>query len=404
MRTLIATALAVAAVAPTVVTGPATGVGTTTATLTGSVDPEGAPTTYYFEYGTTDAYGLTTPPQSAGDGTVPVDVKADLTGLTGNTTYHYRLVAMGDGTTRGSDRTFTTAPNPSPPVIANQRARNIGTDSAQLTATVDPNSTATTIYFEYGTTNRYGFTTPVQNAGAGNGPTPVSATINGLSARTTYHWRMVATNAAGTVRGRDRSFTSARLPTAITIATSPRRVAWGASLAVGGRVSGTGVGRIPVALQAQRFPFDRDFTEVARATAGSDGGYLFRIANQWETTRYRVVTRTTVVATSPVLEVPSVVRAGARVRHVSRRRARIEGSAQPAANAVVRLQRRSLSRRWRTIKRKTVAPADSFRTRYRFSVPRRGITRRYRVLVQPLDGAHASGRSRSVFVRARPRR
>jgi hypothetical protein len=405
MRTLIATALAVAAVAPVAVTGSATSVTQNTATLSGTVDPGGDPTMYHFEYGTTDAYGLQTGEQSAGDGNTPQPVQASLASLTGNTTYHYRLVATNaSGISRGSDRTFTTAPNPIPPVISNQRARGIGVDSAQLTGTVDPNSTATTIRFEYGTTTRYGFMTPEQSAGAGSSATAVSAPITGLSARTTYHWRMVATNAAGTVRGRDRRFTTARLPTSITLATSPRRVAWGASLTLGGRVSGTGVGRIPIALQSQRFPFDRDFTEVSRASAGSDGGYLFRIRNQWETTRYRVVTRTTVVAVSPVVTASSVVRAGARVRHVSRRRARIEGSIQPAANAVVRLQRRSLSRRWRTIKRKTVAPADEIRTRYRFSVRRGRLTRRYRVRVQPVDdGAHVSGRSRSVFVRARRR-
>jgi hypothetical protein len=405
MRTLLATALAVAAVAPVVVTGSATSVTQNAATLNGTVDPQGEATTYHFDYGTTNAYGLQTAETPAGDGSGPVAVQAALAGLTGNTTYHYRLVATNaDGTTNGADRTFTTAANPNPPTVANQRVRDVAVDSASLTATVDPNGTPTTYYFEYGTSTRYGSQTQTQNAGAGTSAVAVAAPISGLAARTTYQWRLVATNAAGTTRGRNRTFTTARLPGAVSLSISPRRVPWGASLALGGRVTGTGVSRIPVALQAERFPFDSGFTEVARSSAGRDGGYLFRIANQWATTRYRVVTRTTVVATSPVATASSVVRAGARVRHTSRRRARVEGSAFPDVNAAVRLQRRSVTRRWHTVKRKAVAPSAG-RTRYRFSVRRQRITRRYRVLVQPLDnGAHVTGRSRTVFVRARPRR
>jgi hypothetical protein len=406
MRTLIATVLAVAAVAPVVVTEAATGVGTTTAQLNGTVDPEGEATTYFFEYGTTEDYGLTTSPESAGAGTEPVDVEADVTGLTGNTTYHFRLVAIGtsSGTVRGADRTFKTAPNPSPPAVSSQRARDVGVSAARLTASVDPNGSATTFHFEYGTTTRYGTVTPDQSAGSGGSSVPVSTSISGLAPRTTYHYRLVATNAAGTTRGRDRTFTTARLPTGLTLLLSPRRVTWGRSLTLGGRVSGTGVSRLPLSLQAQPFPFAADFAEIARTNTGSDGGYLFQVANLWENTRYRVVTRTQVVAVSPVVEAASAVLVGARVRHVSWRRARIQGSVLPGVAGQARLQRRFRGR-WRNVARKTIAPEDSVRSRYRFRVRRQRKARRYRVVVRPDDGgAHVSGASRSRVVRARRRR
>jgi hypothetical protein len=405
MRTLLATVLAVAAVAPVVVTGPATGIGQSTATLTGSVDTEGEATTYHFEYGTTTAYGLTTPQQSAGDGSEPVDVQAALTGLTASTTYHYRLVATNaSGTVEGSDRTLQTAANPNPPGISNQRARDIAVDSVQLAASVDPNGNATTYRFEYGTTTRYGTSTPEQSAGAGNTAVPITVNVGGLSAFTQYHYRLVATNAAGTTRGRDRTFTTARLPTGVTLTLSPSRVTWGRDLALGGRVSGTGAGRMPLALQAQRFPFDGGFQEIARTSTGNDGGYLFRVANLWATTRYRVVTRTRVVVTSPVAEARSAVLAGARVRHVSRRRARIEGSAFPALSGQARLQRRSLTGRWRTIKRRNANPADAIRTRYAFGIRRFNRSRFYRVVFRPADnGEHVSGTSRTVRIKRRPR-
>ena len=91
MRALLATLLVLAA--PAVTTGDASSIGQTTATIAGTVDPNGAATTYHFEYGTTTSYGLTTADTAAGDGTPSVDVKATLSGLTSDTTYHYRLVA-----------------------------------------------------------------------------------------------------------------------------------------------------------------------------------------------------------------------------------------------------------------------------------------------------------------------
>jgi hypothetical protein len=97
--------------APAVVTNAASAIGTTTATLNGTVNPNGASTTYQFEYGLTTAYGSTSPgsPGSAGSGTAPVAESTNLTGLTSNTTYHFRLNATNaTGTSHGNDATFTT--------------------------------------------------------------------------------------------------------------------------------------------------------------------------------------------------------------------------------------------------------------------------------------------------------
>jgi hypothetical protein len=408
MRVLLATVLAFAAtattalavVAATAITGPAINVGTTTATLTGSVDADGVPTQYHFEYGTTTAYGLTTPPETA-TGTEPIPVAASLSGLTANTEYHYRLVA---GAATGADRTFRTQPNPSPPGISNQRTVNIGVEAVTVGARVDPNGGSTTYFVEYGTSTRYGLETNPQLAGEGNDPVQVSELLTALEPRRRYHWRVVATNPAGTTRGRDRTFTTARLPTGITLALAPSRVTWGTGLTLGGRVSGIGVNRIPLALEAQRFPFDAGFTEVARRRAGSDGGYAFQVAHQWTMTRYRVVTRTRVVRHSPVAEALSAARAGVRRRHTSRRRARFEGSVLPAVTGRISLQRQGRSGRWAPVRRKAIAPTDKLRSRYRFSVARLRRARRYRVVVVPNPGgAYVRGVSREVVVRARRR-
>src|SRR5207248_6642713 len=91
-------------VAPGVVTGSATSVNVSSATLNGSVDPDGRATTWYFEYGTSTSYGSNTSTKSAGSGTAAVSVAAQISGLTAGRTYHFRLVAMSDaGTPHGAD-------------------------------------------------------------------------------------------------------------------------------------------------------------------------------------------------------------------------------------------------------------------------------------------------------------
>ncbi len=103
--------------APVVVTDSASGVTSTGATLNGTVNPEGAATTYQFQFGTSTSYGSVTPssPASAGSGSSAISESASLSGLSASTTYDYRLVATNaSGTTDGGNQTFTT-PATSPP-------------------------------------------------------------------------------------------------------------------------------------------------------------------------------------------------------------------------------------------------------------------------------------------------
>jgi hypothetical protein len=100
-----ASALAVGA--PTAETKAATGVKETTASLNGVVNPNGVETKDYFEYGPTVSYGSKSREQ-----TTSVEKKPDILveGLTRGTIYHFRMVATNaDGTSYGTDETFTTA-------------------------------------------------------------------------------------------------------------------------------------------------------------------------------------------------------------------------------------------------------------------------------------------------------
>jgi hypothetical protein len=98
--------------APAVVTGSASSVTSSGAILHGTVNPEGAATTFQFQYGTSTGYGSTVPatPASAGSGGSATAVSVGLSGLTAGTTYDYRLVATNaTGTTIGGNQTFTTS-------------------------------------------------------------------------------------------------------------------------------------------------------------------------------------------------------------------------------------------------------------------------------------------------------
>ena len=101
---------ALAASKPAVTTGAAASVTQTTATLTGTVTPNGAPTSYFFEYGPTSLYGAQTATTAI---SAKQTVAVPIGGLAPFTTYHYRLVAQNSkGITKGKDRTFKTKRQP----------------------------------------------------------------------------------------------------------------------------------------------------------------------------------------------------------------------------------------------------------------------------------------------------
>jgi hypothetical protein len=185
-------AVAVAASSPSVTTGPRSHLSDTAAELTGTINPNGSATAYYFEWGLTTAYGVTSPEHSAGDGTKSVSVHTTASDLIPGTVYHYRLVAAnGSGSAAGADRTFKTAGNP-PPGVSTGPASQVGKNSATLTAVVSPNKQPTTYFFQYGTSTSYGSQTISAVVPAGTVPVTVTASVQGLEAQTIFHYRIVA--------------------------------------------------------------------------------------------------------------------------------------------------------------------------------------------------------------------
>jgi N-acetylneuraminic acid mutarotase len=192
---------------PVAITNPATLIASFSARLNGSVNPHGLTTTVYFQYGTTTAYGLTTALQSKSGNTYQ-NVIVNISGLSANRTYHFRIVATNSSGTRyGADRTFTTLTATGPPVVTTNPATNVASSSATLNGSVDPHGLTTNVHFQYGTTTSYGHNTANQSK-TGNTYQNVAANISGLTTHTTYHFRIVATNSGGTRYGGDITFTT----------------------------------------------------------------------------------------------------------------------------------------------------------------------------------------------------
>jgi DNA-binding beta-propeller fold protein YncE len=124
------------------------------------------------------------------------------------------------------------------PAATTGAASNLTHTSATLHGTVNPDGSATTYFFQYGTSIAYGKQTSSQNGGADTTTHPASALITGLSPGTSYHFRIVAHNAAGTIDGADKTFTTPDRP--LKLAASPRRARAGMRACFTFRATSTG--------------------------------------------------------------------------------------------------------------------------------------------------------------------
>jgi hypothetical protein len=220
---------------PIVATGEARGAARTTATLSGAVNPSGAPTTYHFAYIDQAAYEAAVAksavdPYAEGGRTAETEVGSDsaqhgvgplvVSELRPGVTYHYAVVATNSvGTVFGSDATFTTMP-PTPPIASTGAAIAVTQLSAALTGTVDTRELQSTLEFEFGTSPYAGSLVSASViAGSESGSTVGISTFfqNNLQPSTTYYYRAIATNADGTSYGAEQSFTTGSFPPAFTL-------------------------------------------------------------------------------------------------------------------------------------------------------------------------------------------
>jgi len=176
--------------APTVTTDDASNITTTGATLNGNLTNRGGAdnVTVSFEWGLTTSYGSETTTQLM---TTTGTFNAALSNLSPSTTYHFRAIADGDGTSYGEDETFTTETNPLS--VTTSAASNITTNSATLNGNLTGMGMTNniTVSFEWGTTQ--GGPYPNKTTAQTMTTTGVfSDSLTGLDSSTTYYFKTKA--------------------------------------------------------------------------------------------------------------------------------------------------------------------------------------------------------------------
>jgi hypothetical protein len=199
--------------APLVQTNSNSSTSASTATVTGTVRPNGSATSYWFEYGETTGLGQRTNAQAIGSGYTLLATPGYISGLKSNTQYYYRLSAKNSlGTVNGETYSFSTNNVPPVKVMAPTVKTNAATAVARTSATingqVNPSGAVTSYWFEYGKENNFGFVTSLQSINGGTDTKSVAANLSGLEPLTKYYYRLNAQNAYGTVTGMMLSFTT----------------------------------------------------------------------------------------------------------------------------------------------------------------------------------------------------
>ena len=209
---------------------------------------------------------------------------------------------------------------PPAPAVDTSGASNVSFSSAILYGYVNAEGAATNYVFQYGPTTAYGAQSPLSPAGNGTISIKVSQTIAGLQAATIYHYRVVAISPSGTTVGKDRTFTTGKIPLSVQLVATPNPVEFGNPFFVEGTLSGTGAANHAILLQANPFPYLGGFKTVGNAElTNASGGFSFPYLGLLENAQLRVVTVGSPVVASSVVTETVAVRAVAHVRGAKRR-------------------------------------------------------------------------------------
>lgn len=293
----------------------------------------------------------------------------------------------------------TTTALAAAPTATTGAANNITQSSAKLHGSLKPNNEATTWHFEFGPSTAYGASTQEQGTiAAGSGTTAVTTDVGGLAAGTTYHYRLVATNASGSVAGKDRVFTTRP---AVSISASRNPVLFGSPVTLSGTVFGTAAGGITVRLQENPYPFN-GFNDVATTTTAANGTYAFTRTPSTNTA-YRVVAETNPRGTSQTAFVLEQDKVSLKANTTRPRRGHsvlFTGFSAPSRpGALIYIQRLGRGG-WHTIAKPTLTAtttpvAASFA--YRLKRVKTGVYRAY----IPMGFDHAAGASSTKHIRVR---
>jgi hypothetical protein len=287
------------------------------------------------------------------------------------------------------------------PAVRTGAASSVTYDSAVVTGTVNPNGSATVVYFQYGTTDKYGAQSAPTEIPAGTRAVAVSVTLPSLTAATTYDYRIVATNSSGTSLGAGRTVSTAKIPLSLAITAAPNPVEVGGAVTIEGTLSGTGSANKVVVLQAEGFPYTSGFADVGNPELTlANGTFVFNVLGVALNTQYRVVSGA--VASSAVV-VSAAIGVSLQSRSVGTRRhpaIRFSGTISPAEPGSRVAIERLIGTSWKVVGGTVAAATANAAGVVTFAKTIRlhsgGF---FRALALPVEGAHASGYSGPLLVR-----
>ncbi len=288
------------------------------------------------------------------------------------------------------------------PGVATGATTNITPSTATLGGEVNPHGQETSFYFEYGQTASYGSQTVPATAGNGSQTHGVTTPVGGLLAGTVYHYRLVAVNSTGTTLGKDRSFTTKKIPLTLKVSATPSSVVFGSPVTVSGTLAGTGSANHQIVLLANTFPFLAGFKNLeAPLLTDANGAFSFSVKGLTQNTQLRVSTLEVPPAISGVIVERVAVRVTLHVRPTTRHGiVRLYGAVAPAqVVAPVSFQLIRPGHKPLTVAATNVKKASGGVSRFESLVPIRHGGGLYRAAVQVLSGAQVSGQSRTVSIR-----
>lgn len=209
--------------APIVQTNYSSNLTSNSATLNGSVNPNGGSVTYWFEFGQTPSFGQVTNSQSLGSYPGTINVTGFISNLIPNTNYSYRLVAQSQyGTTYGSVFNFITQQGINDgncnnnnfgsgynlPCVQTLQPANITANSVLLSGTVNARGSNATTWFEYGTNSGSLNLTTSPTYVSNNYNSNFTQSVNNLQPNTTYYARAAARNGSGVAYGQSFQFST----------------------------------------------------------------------------------------------------------------------------------------------------------------------------------------------------
>lgn len=207
-------------------------------------------------------------------------------------------------------------------------------NTVELEGRVMPNGRETTYFFQFGPTTKYGSQT--RTASAGKGAAAVKVGLTATPMLLGYHFRLVATNSAGTTFGHDHTFTikKGRLKFVLTKHKHQEPpTPYGGTYVLSGTLSGTGGTPHEISLQASPYPYKEAFETLGTSfTTSTKGAFVVSAKNLKKSTQLRLMTSSTRSVFGPVITAHVSPKVTLKVRTTSvKGLVRLYGTVTPAS-------------------------------------------------------------------------